>query len=759
MTAIHVVLRTGTEQAHRNQQPDRRGHFDVVVDGINITARVGEGQALTVLAELGTTLAELLSGRRTRSVVQLYSESDSWELGLEIDGRHALMTVFKAGQTPEVAVSERRVELVALRHALLEALSSAKYASAKAPVMAAVELAHHLLSSTAVSPLPARHQCEISVTPRSIRNFAFRSESRLRATPSSTPLPSASLERSDLHALLFCGTFGVTARSRVQTIADVPVFLVAERLVELAGECLVARQQARPLFRRLQVGHLRLGVRLAPADAPMAFSLGSSEVPTSSSVTFPELDPVVFTQAVVLFVRSLRDALMAADPSQAHNLRLTQLTTSANTLAEQIQPADSESSLTNPRPEEYRRFAISRLDPEVKGRWASGVPMRFSSRWTATVPNIDLKSILVNGDHFLIGALRETACLNRHSGDVLWRKAMPRAGTLAIPNGFVRLNADGRLAVHDLESGDTRFSLRLVPRALGGAAGALVLAPGLPKIITVAEGDRRITAVDLMSGEIRWRYTARRPAPLRVRRAGRLVLVGGGDSVLVALDVISGETIWRATDRIPFTGDIAVEAEDAFLVAAGAQGHGHLHLYDVCSGELRWSATIEERPTIGFNPLVTTRVVIVAVRDARGAGARAYDRQTGAELWSVEPGQLPRESAWLTIDDLIVVNGMDGTVSAIEANTGAFRYRHVLSRPMSPDLPRQMQPVLRSGALFVPQQQVLVFRPTDGQKLGEIPTDLIPDVVRVDEQSAVYVAEESGHIACFATAPKLMRVK
>lgn len=759
MTAIHVVLRAGTEQVNRNRHPAHRGHFDVVVDGINITARVGEGQALTVLAELGTTVAELLSGRRTRNVVQLYSEHDSWELGLEIDGRHALMTVFKAGQNPEVAVSERRVELVALRHALLEALASARRATAKAPVMAAVDLAQHLLSSVAVSPLPARHQCEISVTPRCIRNFAFRSEARLRTVPSSTPLPSSNLERSDLHALLFCGNFGVAARGRVQTVADVPIFLVAERLVELAGECLFARQQARPLFRRLQVGHLRLGVRLAPVDAPMAFSLGSAEVPTSSSVTFPELDPLVFTQAVVLFVRSLRDALLAADPSQAHNLRLSQLVAAANTLAEQVQPTDSEASLTNPRPEEYRRFAVSRLDPDVKGRWASGVPMRFSTRWTATVPNIDLKSILVNGDRFLIGALRETACLDRLSGDVLWRKALPRAGTLAIPNGFVRLNADGRLAVHDLESGDARFAIRLVPRALGGAAGALVLAPGLPKVITVAEGDRRITAVDLLSGEIRWRYTARRPAPLRVRRAGRLVLVGGGDSVLVALDVISGETIWRASDRIPFTGDLAIEAEDAFVVAAGAQGHGHLHLYDVCSGELRWSANIEERPALGFSPLLTPSVVVVAVRDARGAGARAYERKTGEELWSVEPGQLPRESAWLTIDDLIVINGMDGTISAIEASTGAFRYRHVLSRPMSPELPRQTQPVLRSGALFVPQQQILVFRPKDGQKLGEVPTDLIPDAVRVDEQSAVYVAEESGHVACFAAAPKLMRVK
>ncbi|HMA95445.1 MAG TPA: PQQ-binding-like beta-propeller repeat protein [Polyangiaceae bacterium] len=759
MTAIHVVLRSSPERASRSESKDSRGHFDVVVDGINVTARVGDGQALGVIAELGTTLVELMSGRRNRAVVQLYSQQDAWELGLEVDGRHALLTVFKGGQAPELAVAERRVELVALRHALLDALGSAKNAKSSPAVSRAIGLAHQLLSSVPVTALPARPHCEVSITPRPVRSFAFRAEARLRSAGNEAAFAGNRLERSDLHALLFLGSFGVAARGRIQTIGEVPVFLIADRLVELAGEALSARQQARPLFRRYQIGAVRVGVRLAPVDAPMAFSLGSADSPTGSGLTFPDLDPVVFAQAVVLFVRSLRDAILAADPSQAYNLRLTDLANAANSLAEQAQPSDSESALTNPRPEEYRRFAIARVDSQATGHWDSGVPVRFSPRWTATVPNIDLKSVIPHGEHFIIGALRETACLARRTGEVLWRKPLARAGTLAIPNGFVRLHPDGRVSVHDIETGETRFGVRLAPRAGGGAAGAVVLAPGLPKLIAIAEGDRRITAVDLVSGEIRWRYTARRPAPLRVRRAGRLLLVGGGDSVLVALDAISGETIWRAADRVPFTGDVAVDAEDAFILAAGAQGRGNLHHYDACTGELRWTAVVEDRPLIGVTPILTPTAVVVAVRDARGSGARAFDRKSGEELWNIEPGQLPRQSAWLGIDELVVVNGTDATVTAIEAKTGALRYRHVLSRPLDPDIPRQTQPVLRSGALFVPQQQVIVMRPRDGQMLGTVPTDLLPDVVRVDEQSAVYVAEESGHVACFASAPKLVRVK
>jgi len=759
MTAIHVVVRSRPEHTRNSAPNSTIGHFDVVVDGINVTARVGEGQSLAVLADLGTTVAELLSGRRSRSVVQLYSEVDAWELGLEVDGRQALITVFKAGQDPEVAIAERPVELTSLRQGLLEALASAREVHAPAPIRAAIDLAHRLLCSISPTKLAPRSSREVTIAPRAIRNFAFRAEARLRTVVVDGAKTNLQLERSDLHALLFSGSFGVVARGRVETVPSVPLFLVAARLIEMAEEALLARQEARPLFRRFQVGAARLGVRLAPVDAPLAFSLGSAHGPSGAGLTFPELDPIVFAQATVLFVRALRDAILQADPTQTRNLKLVDLVAAANALAELTQPVESEGALTNSSPEEYRRFTVSRSDAQANGRWDSGVPLRFSARWTASVPNIDLKSLLVSGDQFLVGALRETACLDRRTGDVLWRRQLPRAGTLAVPSGFVRLHPDGRLVVHDLENGETRFTVKLTPRAAGGAAGAVVLAPGLPKLIIVAEGDRRITAVDLNSGEVRWRYTARRPAPMRVRRAGRLILVGGGDAVLVALDVATGETIWRAAERLPFTGDIAVDGEDAYAISAGAQGRGRLLHYDVCSGELRWQSSIDDRPMAGQAPLLTLGVVVTAVRDARGCGARAFDRKTGEELWHMEPGHLPRQSAWLAVDDAVVVNGTDATITSIEAITGALRYRHVLSRPMDPDIPRQTQPVLRSGALFVPQQQILVMRPRDGHILGTVPTDLLPDWVRVDEQSAVYVAEESGHIACFTAAPMLVRVK
>jgi len=110
------------------------------------------------------------------------------------------------------------------------------------------------------------------------------------------------------------------------------------------------------------------------------------------------------------------------------------------------------------------------------------------------------------------------------------------------------------------------------------------------------------------------------------------------------------------------------------------------------------------------------------------------------------------------VDDLLVSNGSDGVLVATEAATGRPRYRHVLRKDAG-DEPRRLEPILRSGALFVPQSTVHVIRPRDGEQLGTVPCDLLPDLLRVDEACAVYIAEESGHVAAFEAGPRLTLVK
>ena len=115
--------------------------------------------------------------------------------------------------------------------------------------------------------------------------------------------------------------------------------------------------------------------------------------------------------------------------------------------------------------------------------------------------------------------------------------------------------------------------------------------------------------------------------------------------------------------------------------------------------------------------------------------------------------------AWLSVDGSVVGNSSAGTLLCVDSKDGGIRYSHVFPRHVDADQPRRLEPVLRSGALFVPQHQVHVVRPRDGEILGTVPTDLIPDLLRVDERCDVYVAEESGHVAAFGAAARLTLVR
>src|SRR5262245_52479299 len=120
MSAIHVVVRPNPTTPAALESLS--GLFDVVVDGVNVTARVGQAHALAVLGELSTAIAALASGRRERVSVELYADQGLWELGLEIDRDDVLITVFRSGNSPEVAVHERRVPFAALHQAVASAV-------------------------------------------------------------------------------------------------------------------------------------------------------------------------------------------------------------------------------------------------------------------------------------------------------------------------------------------------------------------------------------------------------------------------------------------------------------------------------------------------------------------------------------------------------------------------------------------------------------------------------------------------------------
>ncbi len=759
MSAIQVVVRPRPETAPSTTLAPLYGLFDVIVDGVNITARLGEGQALALLSDLGLAVSSLARGKRERETLQLYTDDEAWEIGLEADGSDVLVSVFRSGPQPQVAVHERRVELLELRRAIVTALIEAPVRQAPPGIVAALGSAKRLLDTPYPSfgRRPLKREL-VAITPRALGGLSFSASALLRSVSANQRAESSELERADLHSLLVRGAFSLTCRTRTVSLGEACLFLLAERLVMLGDDVFDAWRAQRAVFRRANVDGVQLSVRRGPGDGPVTLSVRARDAAESEQLSFPELDARTFVSATTRFALALAEAYRAQDSSQGRNLRLKALISAATTLSESLADSIADDSLQNPEPESYRSFGLPRARAE-RGMWDAGGKMRFLPRWVATVPNIDLRATFQCGERLIVGSQRETASIERVTGHVLWRVPTPRAASVVTPLGLARLHPDGTVVLHDLDNGEARFTTHVAPRANGGATGALVNAAGLPKLLVVAEGDRSVTAIDLVSGDVRWRYTARRPANYRVRRAGKLILVAGGDSALLALDVTTGEVVWRVRDRLPFSGDMSIDHDSVFALSGGPIGPTRLHHVDLWSGSVRWSKELDERPASGHTPLLAAHVVAIPTRDRRGMGLSTYDRSSGELLWEQEPGLSSPTTAFLAVDDSLIANSASGALLCLDAVTGTLRYNQVFSRHVDADQPRRLEPVLRNGALFVPQHQVHVVRPRDGEVIGTVPSDLIPDLLRVDERCNVYIAEESGHVAAFAVAPRLTLVK
>ncbi|HEY6079160.1 MAG TPA: PQQ-binding-like beta-propeller repeat protein [Polyangiaceae bacterium] len=756
MTAIDVVVRPrAAAPALPEALAPLHGLFDLFVDGINLTARLTEAPNAALLVELGHALSQLNRGKRQRAYFPLYSAEEAWEIGLEADGVDGLLSVYRVGPSPRVAVFDRRLPLANLTAAVARALELAESQSPSAAVGPA-RRALGLPYPTYAHPPLERRSASISSRPAAQVSLSAEVELKQRKG-SSNEAPG--LERADLHSLLAAGRLTLTVKSRSLELPSVQLFLMTERLLTIAEDVLDAWRGERAVFRRAELDGAQLSVRRGPGNGPLRVSLsGSSTSPDDKGTTLADVPARAFVLSCARFALALSEALERADAAQTKNLRLRSLVRTAQGIVDVVSETKANDSLQNSEPDSYRSFGLPRA-ATGRGTWEHGGKMRFVPRWVATVPNIDLRATFQCGDKIIVGSQRETACLLRDSGRVLWRVAATRAASVVTPFGLARLGYDGHVELHDLETGGLRFATHIAPRAAGGATGALVNGPALPKLLVVAEGDRSVTAVDLVSGEVRWRYTGRRPASYRMRRAGKLLIVAGGDSALIALDVLTGDVVWRVRDKLSFSGDILIDHDSAFAVAGGPVGPCKLLHVDLWTGAVRWARELEERPCPGQAPLVSGNAVIIPTRDKRGVGASALARDTGAPLWEQPPGLASPTTAWLVVDDGLIANTASGALLCLEASTGLPRYSHVFSRQVEADQPRRLEPVLRNGALFVPQHQVHVIRPRDGEVLGTLPSDLIPDLLRVDERCGAYIAEESGHLAAFSVAPRLSLVK
>ncbi|MGE0785126.1 MAG: PQQ-binding-like beta-propeller repeat protein [Sandaracinaceae bacterium] len=726
------------------------------------TLLLGEAGAPLPLPGIGDLLSGVLAladGKRDKALLPLGTTPA--ELVLVRSGHDALVSYYLLRDTPVVVVLDRRIPFAAL----LTACARAGRALGKSdpdPVSRDVTLGlAERASQTKLSAARAKNPHVIrrggaQERPAAGVPLAFGFEA---AIPSAAEWRRNLGAHSDTHALLFGGELFLFTRGRRIFVLKGPIMLAITRMVAAARAIVEAHEDARPANVRLRAATFTVGMRLrATGPEPVQLTLGADGV---DKVTVPALS---IKQAILPILRLASDAiraLVSVDRAQARNLRVTSLRDEVRRLRRRVRgdgAGRAQKAVVHDDPESLR--ATLALDRSSEKGELTPAPrsLRFDVRWESEVEGLDASSTFLCGDSLVVATPRFVVAMARDDGSVLW--ARDSAASVSFMTGTVlaRLASDGELTLTNVLDGDTFATVELAPRTAGPPAGILAGGGGIPPIAVVSEGADRLSAIDLRNGERRWCFTAQAAGAFSLVRVGRMLLVTSGDGSLSALDVAHGELLWRFAAprkvRLP-----PVVSGDVVLVATGGgRSHATLHGVDLFSGRELWSRELGAAPLTG--PIEADGLGVIALGGRDGASLGAFDPKDGRLRWMMPDPGVGSGGSCLAVDRLLVVNGANGSVSALSLEDGQPRWERTLAHPVADDVPRRLEPILRGGALFVPSASVHVLRPVDGTPIGTpVPCELVPDWTRVDERGWIYVAEESGHLAALAPRPHLSLVR
>ncbi len=739
--------------------------LDLVVDGERVCAAARADHAACLVRDLVAGAVTLAEGRAAKALVPAYDTP--WEVCLAAGDGVLLVSVYRTGALPEVRVLDHPVAPAALA-AQARAAADALTPVAGEDFLAELRGLIDRLESAGEHGLRAASRGPATM-------IRWRSHARIALGSGGDPgvaltfqavvpgaLAGARVEppQADLHALLVRGRIGLAMRGQAVDLAPGFVTLQVERLVALCRPLMEAWAARRAFHLRVHVGTTTLGLRLG-ADERLAVTVVRSG---EGTVTVPALDPRSFVEPVLEGALALAAALVRCDRGLARNLRLRALRAEARALRRWLRDLDRLDAKVNHDPAQYRAVPVA---PAARAQGemdlGSATRLRYTERWRAEIEGIDLAGTLLCGDRLVVPGVRELYALDRATGASVWSLPVPRAATTLAGDGILRLSARGEVDLRAVSTGEVIWSARIAPRVGAAALAFAVTSPGLPRLVILAEGERRLVALDLRTGEARWTYTARHGGTFRMRRVGKLLIVVSGESTVTAIDLASGELVWRFGDRVLFTTAPVVHRDTVVAVAGdGGRGPARLYALGAYTGALQWTA--ETDAPACCPPVATGDTVAVPLATREGAALAGFDAASGAPRFRTALGALATgwgaRPAATAFDDLYVVNLPTGRVVAVGASEGDTRWARSFRAPVADDVPRRLDPQLRAGALFVPQSALAVLRPRDGVVLAEVDAcDLVPDLVRVDEQCAVYVAEESGHVGCYELGARLRVIR
>lgn len=281
--------------------------------------------------------------------------------------------------------------------------------------------------------------------------------------------------------------------------------------------------------------------------------------------------------------------------------------------------------------------------------------VRWESSFTGYRPTpAYVENLVVTGNESAVAAI------DADTGTVVWSKPYETNG-IAIHEGTIYARGSHNLTAIDL-SGDERWQVR-TPEGYRGrhepACGGDIVCLSVYDT-DGTNGDGRLVAFDLATGDEVWRYDAGAASKFAPLYTDGTVLFGGHSGTVRALDATSGTSQWSAATGEWVETSPAVADEIAYVGTAD----GTILGYDVESGDRVYEARNSGVRRYKGSIAVADDVIYGVTN--RGT-LTANDRESGDLLWIHELARVSPQTQWpAPVDDLVFVADGMGTVYAIE---------------------------------------------------------------------------------------------
>ena len=270
---------------------------------------------------------------------------------------------------------------------------------------------------------------------------------------------------------------------------------------------------------------------------------------------------------------------------------------------------------------------------------------------------------------------------------------------------------DGKLYALNVLTGKKRWTFP----TKGQFVGSPVFTDGT---LYIGSTDHNLYAIDAANGKLRWRYDTQAPLFATPAVSKSIVCIGGKDQI-VGVDRVSGQMRWaQPAGPGSFFQSRAVTDGDNFYLGGW---DNTLYALNVLTGAPRWTAKIGRNfyfsPAVASPTLGNGRLYICSNDDT----LHAVNLQTGKDDWSVhspDKGDVFGYASPIFADGVVYVGGLGdhGDVYALNAATGALKWRHATGQTMYDGAPR-LAPDGKSLAIMALRGHISVLDTANGAPL------------------------------------------